>query len=332
MAAEAGVAALVVKDEALRLGVPSFKMLGSSWAVRELIRRRIGRPADAVVSLDHMRDHVRSSRATLCTASDGNYGRSVAALAEMLGCESLIFLPADTAAQRIADVRAHGAHVEIVEGGYDEAVARARDESRRVGYWYCPDTALFDADDSELQFVRDVAAGYSTLFVELVAQLGRAPDLLFIQAGVGGLAAAGVLTIDALGAKTRIVTVEPRGSNAVQASIEAREPQVVGDQFTMMAGLRAQSVSAAAWPLIRSRITAALTIDDAEAAAAMRLLATHGVVAGEAGAAGLAGALAALAVTDFRSRLGIDGSSVVAAINTEGATDRENYARVVRPR
>ena len=320
----------MVKDEALRLGVPSFKLLGSSWAVRELVRRRLDRPGDAAVALDEMRTYVRSERATLCTASDGNYGRSIAALAEILGCESLIFLPADTVAQRIADVRAHGARVDVVEGGYDETVARARSEAARLGYWYCPDTALFDGDEREIEFARDVAAGYSTLFVELVEQLGRAPDVLFVQAGVGGLAAGGVAALDALGAKTRVVAVEPRGSNALQLSLEAGVPRDVPDRFTMMAGLRAQSVSAAAWPVLATRVAAAMTIDDDDAAAAMRLLGGQGIVAGESGAAGVAGSVVALRDADVRERLGVDASSVIAAINTEGATDAENYARIMR--
>jgi diaminopropionate ammonia-lyase len=332
LAHELRVGALAVKNEELRLGVPSFKLLGSAWAVHELIRRQMARPDGDLLTLAEMREEVRAAPATLCTASDGNYGRSIAALAEMLGCDSLIFLPADTVAQRIADVRAHGARVELVDGSYEQTVTRARAEAARYSYWYCPDTALSDAHPSELVFVRDVTDGYTTLFVELVGQLGNAPDVLFVQAGVGGLAAAGVLALSALAPNARIVTVEPEASNCVQASIAAGEPRSVPDLPTMMAGLRCQSVSAAAWPLLRSRVAAAVTISDGDAADAMRTLAAHGVVAGEAGAAGLAGARIALRQPEFRARLGIDGSSVVATVNTEGATDRVNYERIVADR
>lgn len=329
VAEELAVAVLAVKDEGSRLGVPSFKLLGSSWAVHELIRRRIGRPDGDVLALAEMRTRVRAARATLCAASDGNYGRSLAALSELLRCDSAIFLPADTVAQRVDDVRGHGARVVLVDGSYDETVARARSESARQGYWYCPDTALAGADRSELAFVRDVTAGYTTLFMELVSQLGRAPDAVFVQAGVGGLTAAAVIALDGLAPDARIVTVEPIGSNCVQASIAAGEPREVPDAFTTMAGLRCQSVSAAAWPFLRSRVAAALAIADGEAAAAMRRLAAHGVVAGESGAAGLAGARVALRRDDVRARLGISRASVVAVVNTEGATDRVNYDRIV---
>jgi diaminopropionate ammonia-lyase len=327
VARELGIGAVVVKDEESRLGLPSFKILGSSWAVHERIRRGAGRPEGTLLTLDEMRERVRG--VTLCCASDGNYGRSVAALAELLRCDGVVFLPADTAAQRVSDARSHGARVVLVDGSYEDTVTRARSESIANGYWYCPDTALFDADPAELEFVRDVAAGYTTLIVELVDQLGRAPDVAFVQAGVGGLASGVVLALDELAPRTRIVTVEPEASNCVQLSLAAGEPRSVGDRFTMMAGLRCQSVSATAWPLLRERVTAATTITDDDAAEAMRVLAAHGVVAGESGAAGLAGARLALAEPDVRARLGIDGSSAVAVINTEGATDRQSYERVV---
>ncbi|HEY6959533.1 MAG TPA: diaminopropionate ammonia-lyase [Candidatus Limnocylindria bacterium] len=327
VARDLGVGALVVKDEESRFGLPSFKILGSSWAVHERMRRMAGRRDAPPLSLDDMRERARGT--TLCCASDGNYGRSIAALAELLRCAAVVFLPSDTAGQRVSDARSHGARVVLVDGSYDETVARARTEAAAHGHWYCPDTALVDADPAELEFVRDVAAGYTTLFVELVEQLGRAPDALFVQAGVGGLASGGVVAFDALAPHARIVAVEAEGSDSLLLSLAAGEPRAVRDRFTIMAGLRCQSVSAAAWPILRERVSAAMTVADAEAADAMRVLAAHGVVAGESGAAGLAGARRALADADLRERLGIDRTTVVAVVNTEGATDRESYARIV---
>lgn len=328
VARELRIGMLVVKDEEMRLGLPSFKMLGSSWAIHERMRRAAGRPDGAILSIDELRARARG--VTLCAASDGNYGRSIAALAELLGCGAVIFLPADTAAQRIEDVRGHGARVELVDGSYEETVARARRSALASGHWYCPDTALADADPSELEFVRDVVAGYTTLFVELVEQLGRAPDLLFVQAGVGGLAAAAVLALTDLAPSARIVTVEPAGSDCVRASIAAGEPRTVPDRHTIMAGLRCQSVSVVAWPLLHAGVDAALAISDADAAEAMRLLAAHGVVAGESGAAGLAGARLGLHRDEVHARLDIGTGSTVAVVNTEGATDRASYERITQ--
>lgn len=114
-----------------------------------------------------------------------------------------------------------------------------------------------------------------------------------------------------------------RAEREVAFSGEMRESSperlVYADQF-----------EAAAWPILRSRVAAALTITDRDAAATMRTLAAHGIVAGESGAAGLAGARVALGLREARERLGVDGSAVVATINTEGGTDRINYERVIR--
>src|SRR5207249_1704156 len=72
---------------------------------------------------------------TLCTASDGNHGRAVAALAEALGCGCVVVLPADSAASRIDSIKGHGAIVELVDGSYDDAVAAARAAAHARGHW-----------------------------------------------------------------------------------------------------------------------------------------------------------------------------------------------------
>jgi len=68
LAAELGVAAVFVKDEADRLGLPAFKILGASWAVNCALSQRCG--LEPARSLTELRD--RSGPITLVTATDGN--------------------------------------------------------------------------------------------------------------------------------------------------------------------------------------------------------------------------------------------------------------------
>ena len=65
IAAELGVGRVLVKDESSRLGLPAFKILGASWACRQVLESRSG--------------------ATLVTATDGNHGRAVARMAAHFG-------------------------------------------------------------------------------------------------------------------------------------------------------------------------------------------------------------------------------------------------------
>ena len=72
-----------------------------------------------------------------------------------------------------------------------------------------------------------------------------------------------------------------------------------------------------------------LQVSDDTATNAMRLLAANGIVVGETGIAGWAGFLTAATDPALRSSLGLDSSSHVVVVATEGATDPTVYAEVV---
>jgi diaminopropionate ammonia-lyase len=329
LAASCRVARIALKNEQERLGLPSFKALGSSWALHERVRAAAGQ-AKTLIPFPDLRALVRGlGPPTLYTASDGNHGRAVAALAEVLGCGCVVFLPADSAASRVDAIVGHGAKVDLIDGSYDEAVAAARATARAGGYWYCPDTVGSDATEEERRFASNVMAGYGTLFEEFFSQLVGVPDLLFLQAGVGGLSAAGVSAVRQVSTATRDVVVEPQGSSAIARSLAAGSPTAVADVPTVMACLRCQSVSAIAWPVLLAGVDAAVLVTDDEVGTAVRALARAGIIAGASGAAGLAGVLVACAEKSVRSRIGITSDSSIAVVNTEGATDPESYEAIL---
>jgi diaminopropionate ammonia-lyase len=330
LALTCNVARIAVKNEQERLGLPSFKALGSSWALHERVKAIAGLSPEALIPFPELRRVAQGlGPPTLCTASDGNHGRAVAALAEALGCGCVVFLPADSALSRVDAIKGHGALVELVDGSYDEAVAAARAAARTRGHWYCPDTVGPDATEEERAFACYVMAGYGTLFEEFFGRLTGAPDLLCVQAGVGGLAGAAVSSLRRISSTPKVVVVEPEGSDAIALSLASGVPVSVSDVPTVMACLRCQSVSAVAWPILLASVDAVLVITDDEAAAAVRELARAGIVAGASGAAGLAGALAACANETLRSRLVITSESSIAVVNTEGATDPASYEAIL---
>jgi threonine dehydratase len=104
-----------------------------------------------------------------------------------------------------------------------------------------------------------------------------------------------------------------------------------------MAGLNAGTPSSAAWPLLRVAVDAFVAVDDGYAEAAMRRLAAGRdgeprVVAGESGAGGVAGLLALCrepGLAAARRALGLGPGARVLAIISEGATDPDNWARIV---
>lgn len=250
-----GVERVLVKDESGRLGLPSFKILGASWAAHRAL----------------------DGQHTLTCATDGNHGRAVARVARLLGLHAIVFVPADMVPARRHAIADEGAEVHIVEGSYDEAVDRAA----ALGG---PDVLVVqDTGDGDVPAW--VIDGYSTIGAEIDVE----PDLVAVQIGVGSFAAAMVRRF----AGTRIIGVEPATAACALASIEAGAPtEVPGPHESVMAGLNCGRVAPSAWPVFSRGIEAFAAIDDACAREAVRLLAADGITAGESGAAGLAGLLA----------------------------------------
>jgi diaminopropionate ammonia-lyase len=289
-AAALGLARVALKDESDRFGLPAFKVLGASWAVERALRAHPG-------------TH------TLVAASAGNHGRAVAWVAARRGLVARIHLPARSALARRAAIAGEGAEVVVVDGDYEDAVAQAAAEGARDG---CLELA--DVGDSDP--ARWVIDGYATLFAELAESF----DVALVPTGVGSLAAAAARWGAATG--TRIVGVEPETAACLTASLAAGEPVRIATPGTSMAGLDCAQVSAAAWPSLRAGVHATVTVSDAEAHAAMRDLAAHGLRIGDCGAAALA-ALQAVALDEPGAR--------VLLVATEGVTDPDAYARVTRP-
>lgn len=323
LAAELGVGGLLIKDEGQRFGLGAFKVLGASWALH-LIRQR------------------RPGTKTVATATDGNHGHAVAWAAAQLGISAVVFIPADAAPARIERIRGAGAQVMLVQGTYDEAVRRCAESSAGNGWQVVADVGY----EGYLDIPRLISEGYSTLFEEAFEQVlatGRPePNLVLVQAGVGGLLHAAVDHYRALTIQPVLVAVEPVESDPLLASIDSADgvpTESPGRQNSIMAGLNCGRVSLAAWPTVRRGVELFLTVTDDYAEEAMRRLARPSgddppIVAGESGAAGLGGLLALLQAPEFtaaREFLHLGGATQVLLINTEGATDPAGYARVVRP-
>lgn len=337
LARRAGVARVLVKDEAERLGLPAFKMLGASWATARAVRRHWTGP-DVPLDVQLLRTALAAGPPRrLAAATDGNHGRGVARMAALLGIGCTIYVPEGTAPARVHDIEQEGATVTVVEGSYDDAIVRSAQDA--------DDATLVISDTSWPGYTEtptDVIHGYATMFREVDATLAdhgaTPPTHLFLQAGVGSFAAAGLLHHargDRPGAgpderRTRGVVVEPTRADCLMRSAEAgRVTEAPPPHRSSMAGLNCGLPSLLAWPVVHALAEAYVSIDDDLAHEAMRALAAVGVVAGESGAASLAGLLAVADSSEERAALGLDETSVVLLVNTEGATDPVNYEHQV---
>jgi diaminopropionate ammonia-lyase len=338
LARATNVAAVYYKDEGGRFGLGSFKPLGGAYAVFRVIAAEISRTTGAqVTSTDLLAGQHRDivGRVTVCAATDGNHGRSVAWGARMFGCRCVIFINEAVTPGREAAIAAYGAEVRRVPGSFDDAVRAAGQTAGQMGWHVVPDTAA----GGNAEASGNVMQGYALLADEAVTQLpaGDPPSHLFIQAGVGGLAAAVVGQLwQAYGKdRPRAVIVEPHSAGCWFESLKVGKPTVIsGEIDSLMAGLACGEISPLSWPILKSGAFAAMTIPDHAAADTMCLLARGGdgdppIVGGESGVAGLAGFLLAGRNPQARTQLGLDETSRVLVIGSEGDTDPDTYRGIV---
>jgi diaminopropionate ammonia-lyase len=317
LATRCGVAKVVLKDERLRpLG--SFKALGGVYAGLRALARATGLPDIATLVAAR---RPRETLPTLICASDGNHGLAVAAAAELAGAPARVYLHGGVPPARERRIAARGAKVVRVGGTYDDAVFEAARAAACGEGLLIADTA----GDEDAPVVADVMAGYGLMAQEIVDQLRAMSDErlthLFVQAGVGGLAAALAEGVRGrMAGDRRVVVVEPDKAACVAAALEAgRAVRVPGDLKTSAEMLSCGVASAPALkPLLRHGATAITVGEAALADAVATLAACGGPATTPSGAAGLAGLLAAPPGSQPARDLGIDGSSRVLLIATEG--------------
>ena len=338
LGAELGIGRLFLKDESLRLGVNSFKGLGGASAVARLVADRaaqaLGRPpAPEELVSDAVRAVARDM--TVACATDGNHGRSVAAGAQVFGCRCVIFLHAGVSAGREAAIRGFGAEIVRVTGDYDDSVEEAAARADDEGWDLVSDTSRPGYEETPLA----VMQGYTVMAKEALDQMaarGTAPSHVFVQGGVGGLAAAVfAYAVDRLGgARPTLVVAEPEAANCLlQSAEQGRCVSIGAHPETVMGMLECGEPSYVAWQVLERTADAFLDLPDAAAVEAMRRLAEPGpgdpaVVCGESGAAGLAGLMAAARDGEWREAVGLGSESVALVFGTEGATDPEIYQRL----
>jgi len=337
LAQACGIADVFLKDESLRSPLGSFKALGAPAAlVRLVLRRHPDWNADAVLRGEHanaLKDLV------VISATDGNHGRALAAAARSVGVRCVIVLHRHVSAERERAIADFGAEIVRIEGNYDASVAHAAQLAERHGWQVVSDTAYPGYEDVP----RDVMQGYGTMVDEALEQLAAESDgacpftHVILQGGVGGLAA-GVASYlwERFGERRPVLVVaEPRQADCLtRSAIEGRPAVATGSVDSVMAGLACGETSTLAWRFLEPSVDVFLTLEDEEAVNAMRRLAEGSardvpVVSGESGAAGAAALLQLARSETAKAQAGLDASSKVLLISTEGATAPSVYAELL---
>ena len=210
-------------------------------------------------------------------ASAGNHGQGVAWSCARLGINARVFIPSTTPRQKRDRMLALGqGHIELVVGGdtYDDASTKAKEVAALEGATMVP---AFD----DLRTI----AGQGTLAPEIVAQLGKAPDVLLIPVGGGGLLAGVGAWFRTHYPETRIIGVEPAGAPCMIRALEAGHPVSLQGIDTFVDGAAVSRAGDLTMPLVQDIAPEMIAVPEGQVCTEMLdMYQVDGIIAEPAGA------------------------------------------------
>lgn len=337
LASYLGISELLVKDESHRFDLNAFKVLGASYAIAKYLGKQLNLTRDELTFSRIVAEKSNYDHLTFVTATDGNHGRAVAWSAQLFGCKSVVYLPKDSSLARLEAIRHYGAEASITPLNYDDTVLYAAQKAQEEGWILLQDTSW----DGYEEIPTHIMQGYCTLVTESLLQQPHSwPTHVFVQAGVGSLAAAILACLGNISGcpMPTFVVVEPQGAPCLfESKTHQKLIRVDGDLPTIMAGLACGEPSYLGWNLLKSAASAFIICSDDVARRGMRVLGNplagdQRIISGESGAVTLGALFEILSNSDFlgvKEMLNLTPESKVLLFSTEGDTDPDVYRDIV---
>jgi len=310
---ELGFKEIYYKDEDKRFDLKSFKALGGAFAVNEIANEK--------------------GNITVSTATAGNHGRSVAWGAKRLGLKCKIFISTFVSETRAEAMRNLGAEVIIVKGNYDASLKECIKQSEKNNWEIVQDVSW----EGYKEVPKFIMAGYTIMIKEIIDQYKKDPFThVFLQAGVGGMAAAMIAGFAKYSADIpKFIIVEPENANCVFRSIENNKATSVDiTNETIMGGMSCGDVSAVAWEILKDSSNYSLTITDDEVSMVIAMLASaklsdEKIIAGECAVPGIIALIGLFKNKKYLDKLGLNQNSKVLLFGCEGLTDSTMYKKLL---
>lgn len=204
-------------------------------------------------------------RRGLVAASAGNHGQGVALAGQLTDCQVEIFVPDHAAAIKIERMRAMGAGLHLVEGGYAAAEAAAKQHAER-------ENKTFISPYNDPQII----AGQGTLALEVLAQMEKVTPIQnqnsdseqleqtwLVPVGGGGLISACGAVLAKLKVASRLIGIQPEASAFTYNLFHRGTQDGVEDRPTLADGLsgaiEADSITV---PMLRTLVNSVIVVSE----------------------------------------------------------------------
>ena len=301
------------KDESKRFNLKSFKALGGAYAVEKIAKNK--------------------KKITVSTATAGNHGKSVSWGAKKVGANCKIFISENVSATRAYEMKKLGADVIRVKGNYEKSLKICKDISKKKGWKIIQDVAW-----KNYEYVPKLTmAGYSVMIKEISNQTKHYITHVFLQAGVGGMAA-GVISGIAKYFKRipKIIVIEPEHANCVMQSIRYGSLKKVNiKKQSIMGGMSCAEVSLVPWRILKNAVNNCVSVSDKYVPQTLTMLAKKKfsdkkIIAGECSTPGVISLISCCNDPLVKKKLEINEKSNILIIGCEGDTDKNLYNKLYK--
>ena len=267
------------------------------------------------------------------TATAGNHGKSVAWGAKKLGLQCKIFISEYVSKSRAEEMEKLGADVFRIKGNYEQSLVECKKISQKNNWEIIQDVAW---PGYEL-VPKLTMAGYSTMIKEISTQTDKYITHIFIQAGVGGMAAGVIAGVAKYFKRVpKIIIVEPENANCVMESIEfGTIKNIKISKESIMGGMSCGEVSLVPWKILKDSVNNCLSVSDkfvslTIAMLSNKLLSHDTIIGGECSSPGIISLIGCCNDNQIKKNLELNESSNVLLFGCEGDTDKMLYDQLLQ--
>ena len=300
------------KDESKRFHLKSFKALGGAYAVERISKGK----KNIIIS----------------SATAGNHGRSVAWGAKRLGLKCKIFVSQYVSDSRVNEIKKFGAEVIRVKGDYENSLNECKKLSKKNNWKIVQDVATRD-----YKLVPQLTmAGYSIMIREISKQTNQYITHIFLQAGVGGMAAGVVAGVAKYFKRIpKIIIVEPDRADCVLQSIKInRLKKIKIKKESIMGGMSCNEMSYIPWQILKKASNCCVSVSDRNVAKTVamlkdRKLSKNSIIGGECSTPGIISLIGVCNNYKTKKLIELNEKSNVLVIGCEGNADVKLYKQLL---
>ena len=300
------------KDESKRFHLKSFKALGGAYAVERISKGK----KNMVIS----------------SATAGNHGRSVAWGAKRLNLKCKIFVSQYVSKTRVHEIEKFGAEVIRVKGNYENSLEECKRLSKKSNW-----QIVQDVSSKNYKYIPQLTmAGYSIMIKEISKQTTHYITHIFVQAGVGGLAAGVVAGVAKYFKKIpKIIVVEPDRADCVLQSVKANKLKKIKiNRESIMGGMSCNEMSLVPWQILKKASDYCVSVSDNYVSKTVAMLkdkrlSKSSIIGGECATPGVIALIGLANNPKSRKLLGLKEDSNILVIGCEGNADVKLYKQLL---